>query len=190
MDATPRMLDNGTNLRRAEEAASVAVQPTIEPDLPEPQKSYLLEEQKQRRAEIEKLIQRVESDQRNGLVITGLFWSWLAAQKIAGPLDQVIAALPPLLMLFFWARWWKLHRTIRDAAIYTMQLEKLFRLPALPAEFGRFGWETWLHDPDSGKRHRASLKELDFCWWMLLFTANVIIAVLYAWLEPALVGHV
>ena len=41
-------------------------------------KDYLKEEQKQRRQEIESLITRIESDQRNGLIFTGAIWAWLA----------------------------------------------------------------------------------------------------------------
>ena len=42
---------------------------------------YLKEEQKQRRQEIENLIARIESDQRNGLIFTGAIWSWLATHR-------------------------------------------------------------------------------------------------------------
>ena len=41
-------------------------------------KKFLKEEQKQRRQELENLIARIESDQRNGLLFTGAIWGWLA----------------------------------------------------------------------------------------------------------------
>jgi hypothetical protein len=45
--------------------------PKAVPSLCELAKDYLKEEQKQRRTEIENLIARIESDQRNGLIFTG-----------------------------------------------------------------------------------------------------------------------
>ena len=64
----------------------------VRPDLPDSAKDFLKEEQKQRRQEIERLIGQMESDQRYGLIITGLIWSWLVTnrEKLQAPFDLVV----------------------------------------------------------------------------------------------------
>jgi hypothetical protein len=60
------------------------------PPMPDSAKDYLKEEQKQRRQEIENLIARNESDQRHGLIITGVIWSWLRRiQKVSSILTLI-----------------------------------------------------------------------------------------------------
>src|SRR5271157_3277563 len=64
---------------------------------------YLKEEQKQRRNEIDTLLDRRQSDQRNGLILTGVFWSWLATNTNSVPenIQVIVVFLPPCIMAFF-----------------------------------------------------------------------------------------
>jgi hypothetical protein len=168
-------------------------------DLPEPQKTFLLEEQKQRRSEIDTLIARMDRDQRYGLIITGVMWSWLLTDKIIILNNDkivrwqavwVVAFIPSLITLLFLFRWWRTDKAVRGIADYTRQLEKLFGLPRLPAELGIFGWETWLMNTRSKKKHniaddfrgehKVDLRLIGLLWWLSLFFANVSICLLFA----------
>jgi hypothetical protein len=130
------------------------VSPESEFDLPEPQKTYLLEEQKQRRAELDKFIDRIERDQRFGLVVTGLMWSWLSTTPSvsASPIGKFVAFLPSLLVAGLWWRWRTIDTAIRGIAVYTEQLEDLFGLPRLPANPVRFDLQLVSWGNGSGVR--------------------------------------
>jgi hypothetical protein len=92
-------------------------------------KEYLKEEQKQRRQELENLIQRTESDQKNGLLITGAFWARLAtnSDKLYTPFDMLAVWLPAIIMLFFYYRGRMLSSEMDQAADYMIKLEEYFK---------------------------------------------------------------
>ncbi len=96
------------------------------PPLSDLAKDYLKEEQKQRRQEIENMSARRESDQRDGLIITGAIWSWLATHT--DKLDRnnfavVIIILPTLIMSFFYYRLRIMDKNILSIAEYVRELE-------------------------------------------------------------------
>jgi hypothetical protein len=105
------------------------------PSLPgELTREFLKEEQKQRRQELENLIARIESDQRNGLLFTGPIWGWLTTNVqnlngLTGKSAIAIFILPTVIMGFFFCRWYAIENTILRIAEYTQNLEKLFKLP-------------------------------------------------------------
>jgi hypothetical protein len=136
---------------------------------------FLLEEQKQRRAEIENLIKRIEDDQRFGLVITGAIWSWLAANQgtLRPPFDFVIAAIPVMIMFFFRLRWRGLGAGIHRAAAYTIELERFLQLPA------SLGWESYLSTKRAMREERDLLGGSAYVYWRLLLWANAVIAILF-----------
>lgn len=101
---------------------------------------FLLEEQKQRRLEIEKMLARMETDQRLGLISTGALWSWLVVNPnaVQGVALYVMLIIPPFLTVFFFWRWHALLGCIRVVAEYTTRLEYEFDVP------NDLGWERWL----------------------------------------------
>jgi hypothetical protein len=154
---------------------------------------FLIEEQKQRRAEIERLLKTHEADQRYAILASGAAWTWLATHVNSLPGYQTaflgwILSIPAILVGFFAWRWSAVHRSVQSAAKYTLRLEWLARLP-----FG-FGWENFLHTEESedGKfheengskpwilhqigvpgRHRSTMWRLSLFFWIGLFAADV-----------------
>lgn len=140
---------------------------------------YFKAEQGQRRQEIENFIERLESDQRNGLILTGAIWSWLATNHgaLAGPglFEQFVVFVPAVLMLFFFYRWHAMHMAIMAVAEYTRELEKKAGVPPL-------GWETWLAVQRRKKPLTASLAHTNRLFWFGLVLANLLLALV--WLLP------
>ncbi len=138
-------------------------------------KEYLKEEQKQRRQEIENLIERTESDQKNGLVITGAFWAWLAtnSDKLYTPVDWLAVWLPTIIMLFFFYRWRMLSDAMDQAADYMIQLEEYFKVP------DGLGWEHYLKEAREKKRIPEHMEVTAKLFWQGLIVVNVAIAVVF-----------
>jgi hypothetical protein len=139
------------------------------PDLPDSAKDFLKEEQKQRRQEIERLIGQIEGDQRYGLLITGLIWSWLVTnrEKLQEPFALVVVFIPAGIMLFFLWRWWAIDKTVRQVGEYTKSLEWLFAVPE------KFGWETWLAEIRSKPRKMDTLAKSSCSYWIALLLGNL-----------------
>lgn len=137
---------------------------------------YLKEEQKQRRAEIEALINRFGEDQRYGLAITGGVWSWFATNtdKIKPPILYVTIFLPALLTAFFIWRRSTISGSITRCAAYIRELEDAFGVPE------RLGWERWL----SKNPHSARLGRASSAFWYALLFVNLLLALLFAKLSP------
>jgi hypothetical protein len=153
--------------------------------------NYLSEEQKQRRAEIERLSASMESDQRYGLLATGAVWTWLFTHAKDLPdtettLGKVVSWLPFAVVAILFFRWIIMHRSIATIANYTIRLEWLANLP-----FG-FGWENYVRceddshftfddavfskpwkcfDPNSA-RHRSTHSSPFIVFWLLLLLTN------------------
>lgn len=145
--------------------------------LGDPAKEFFKEEQKQRRAEIENLIGRIEGDQRYGLVVTGLVWSWLATNrdKLQPPFDLIAVFLPALVMVFFLWRWKALDWSVLQVAEYTKKLEALVGLP------DGFGWETFLERERAKTGKQDALAVSTWRYWWLLILANLVLAGLFIW---------
>jgi hypothetical protein len=98
--------------------------------MPDSAKDYLKEEQKQRRQEIENLIARNESDQRHGLIITGVIWSWLATNTKSFEhinFNIAIVTLPAVIMGFYFYRRRIIDKQIRTIAEYMRGFGKALR---------------------------------------------------------------
>jgi hypothetical protein len=136
---------------------------------------FLKEEQKQRRQEIDTLIEKAESDQRNGLIFTGAYWAWVTTQseELSRPLDAVAVCVPGLIMLFFFFRYWSLHRVISEIAEYTAELEWLFEVPE------GFGWERYLDAAERVRRKPNRMFRSAVIFWSFLVMANALLALLY-----------
>jgi hypothetical protein len=147
------------------------------PDLPDSAKDFLKEEQRQRRQEIENLIGRIESDQRYGLIITGLIWSWLVANRedLQAPFDLVVIFIPAFIMLFFLWRWRAIDKTVHQVGEYTQYLEWLSAIPE------GFGWETWLSGFRRETGKKDTLTKSTFWYWILLVLGNLVLAGLFMW---------
>jgi len=147
-------------------------------ELSSPARNYLKEEQKQRRQEIERLIERTEADQKNGLIVTGAVWAWLATNtdKLSG-LFIYVTLLPPIIMAFFFYRWRMLSGAIKQAASYTQKLEKLFEVP------DGFGWESYLTKVRKEEGEPEHMKHTTKLFWFFLLGLNVIIAILFILLK-------
>jgi hypothetical protein len=140
-------------------------------------KDFLKEEQKQRRQEIERYIGQIESDQRYGLIITGVIWSWLVTnrEKLQAPFDLVVIFIPTFIMLFFLWRWKATKMAVYQVGKYTKELEKLFAVPE------QFGWETWLAGIICKSGKKNSLERYSFWYWILHAFGNFILAGLFMW---------
>jgi hypothetical protein len=145
-------------------------------DLRDPAKDFLKEEQKQRRQEIDKLIERIEGDQRYGVIITGVIWSWLTINldKLKSPLLAVAAALvAPAIMLFFLWRWNAINRMVLRIGEYTRELEKGFGVPP------PLGWETWLNAYRQMQLEKEPIAFSTHGWWWGLIIVNLALAGLF-----------
>jgi hypothetical protein len=142
------------------------------PSLSDSAKDFLKEEHKYRRQEIENLIARLESDQKNGLIFTGAIWAWLATNisKVDSDLSNVIVILPPLIMSFFLYRRYHVDKMITTIAVYTRELERILGVPE------KYGWEGWLHK----RRHEGDNVDplAGQTFWILLILVNCIPAFL------------
>lgn len=136
---------------------------------------FLKEEQKQRRAEIENILKRVEDDQRYALLITGVFWSWYATnlRQFHPSILHLLQFTPALLTFFFAWRWWNLSRSVVRTTEYTIELERTF-LSGLP---DHFGWESWLLKQRGSQPLKASLKGVHYIFWIGLLLTNAVIGV-------------
>ena len=140
-----------------------------------PATEFLLEEQKQRRTELDSVIGRMESDQRNGLLFTGAVWAWLITnqQMVTGRANLIAAALPALVIAFFYYRYTGLLEFTGTIADYTRLLEQKFQLPE------GLGWEKYVYElRRTGKWPRSLGKRAKLLWASLLLL-NAIIGVLY-----------
>ena len=128
---------------------------------------YLKEEQKQRRKEIDALIDRRESDQRNGLILAGVIWSWLATDvsSVSGSILVIVVFLPPFIMAFFFFRLHRIDQTIGVIAEYTRKLELLFAIP------DDYGWERWWL---TNRRNDYILPAMSKTFWYIFFLINCI----------------
>lgn len=131
----------------------------------------LKEEHKRRRDEIREYGGTMERDQRNGLIMTGVFWSWLAAAPRA-PFEGVICVLPAVLMAFFFYRWRAMRRAIDTNAEYLRRLEA-------EGGLGRLGWETWLTKKREGDAWAASVGWTSKVLWWGLVGTNLLLAALF-----------
>ncbi len=136
-------------------------------------RNYLLEEEKQRRQEIENLIAKLELDQRNGLIFTGGIWAWLVTNlNHFGPeIGWVIAAVPCVVVMLFLYRWQRIENEIQAIAEYIKCIEDYFKLPA------GLGWERWI----SQKREKNDVASPSGSknFWYFVITANLAIAILF-----------
>jgi hypothetical protein len=137
-------------------------------------KEFLLEEQKQRRLELDSLITNLENDQRNGLLFTAAIWAWLLtnADKVTGAAQLIVSVLPACIMAFFFYRYFGLVETIRLIAEYTRRLESAFHLPP------DLGWQTYVADLRTTGRWQ-SLGKRTRLLWISLIALNAIIGVVY-----------
>lgn len=144
-------------------------------------KEFLLEEQKQRRLEIEKMLARMETDQRLGLIFTGALWSWAAVNRSAvqGAALYVMLIIPPLLTAFFFWRWRALLGCIRVVAEYTTQLECHFDVPE------DLGWERWLAKENEARRPRGTLRQVYKAFWVAMLIFNVMISIVLSLSVPS-----
>jgi hypothetical protein len=139
-------------------------------------KDFLKEEHKQRRQEIGENLTRMEGDHRNGLILTGAIWSWLATNQNAlagqGHFEKFVVFMPAALMAFFFYRWYAMHRSIHVNAAYLRELEKKAGVPPL-------GWETWLLSERAKDPSTASLARPSRTFWGGLIAANLVLALLF-----------
>jgi hypothetical protein len=130
---------------------------------------YSMEELKQRRAEIERLIGTIEANQTNALLLTAGAWSWLAtnSEKIPPSVSIFILPLPAVLSCLFALRWRALEGWIRLSAAYIMKLERQARLPESTG-----GWENFII-----KHPNPVFRRIHKVFWLLLLLVNVVMAV-------------
>ncbi len=135
--------------------------------------NYLIEEEKQRRQEIENLIAKLETDQKNGLIFTGAIWAWLMTNlnHFGAEIALVVAAVPCLVVLLFFYRWRRIESEISVIAEYIKYVEGYLRLPA------GLGWETWIDD--KRQTHNVATPDGSRNFWFALIVANFLIAFMF-----------
>lgn len=140
---------------------------------------YLLEEQKQRRQEIDRLHARLESDQRNALLATGALWAWLITNTVSlqRELLTLVAVLPIGLIAFFYYRSWGIRKEMALVAGYTRMLEDFFAVP------GNLGWERFWEARRPKRIRHGSLKGKTHGFWIALIVLNLLFAVAFIWIR-------
>lgn len=138
-------------------------------------REWLLEEQKQRRTELDTLIHSMEVDQRNGVLFTAIAWSWLFSNsdKIFGAANLMVAGLPALVMMFLLYRHRGLAEAINVIAAYTRKLENSAALPE------GLGWETYLLELRQAGRWPNSREKRARLLWVALIITNAAAGVIY-----------
>ena len=148
------------------------------PTPPDSINAYLVMEQPQRRDEIERFVERVERDQRYGLLTTGLIWAWLATNRevLVVPFDTIASMVPTAIMIFFLVRWQAFDAAIVQVAKYMEGVEAKLGLSS------PYGWESFLTKvrEDSGKS-RSLLARSTLAFWWGLIGVNVLLAVAFWW---------
>jgi len=106
-----------------------------------------------------------KSDQRNGLILTGVFWSWLATNTNSVPenIQVFVVFLPPCIMAFFCHRLSHIDKTIGVITEYTRKLELLFAVP------DDYGWERWLANRRSSTANDFNLSPVSKTFWYYCF---------------------
>ena len=139
---------------------------------------YLLEEQKQRRHEVDYLLARLESDQRNGLLATGGLWAWFItnANSLKGGLLALVAVLPAVLMAFFYYRSRGIRKDLNLITEYTRLLEDFFTVPE------NLGWERFRESHRPKRVLHGSLKGKTHGFWIALIVLNLLFAAAFVWL--------
>lgn len=142
-----------------------------------PAKDYLLEEQKQRRSDIEYLQAKIDDEQRYGLIITGAIWSWTATNqdKLTTPYDIMLALLALTLAVFFFWRSNILSDSIKRSAKYVYKLEARFSLPE------GYGWEHWVENYRKEFQSKPSLKNSRKAFWKWLIFVNIALGIIFVW---------
>jgi len=129
------------------------------------------QEHEQRHREIQSVVARMESDEKYALLLSGVVWSWLAANqeklRSAQSFGTVIAWIPFAFMVLFFFRWCGWDRGIKRNAEYVKLLERMGGLHPLG-----LGWERWLAD----KHVKSHLPA--FWFWVILTVANGAVAFL------------
>jgi hypothetical protein len=133
---------------------------------------YLKEEIKQRRTEIETLINRCETDKKDGLIYSGLLWAWLSTH--VGYLREngfeAVLFLPAFIIGFLFFRYISMSAMIMRIAEYLKQSETIFKVPP------EFGWESWL-DAWRAKHGKSDPVAENARWfWIFMFVMNVFLA--------------
>jgi hypothetical protein len=138
-------------------------------------RDFLLEEQQQRRRDLDRLISQMESDQRNGILFTGVIWGWLITNgdTITGRVNLIAVILPTLLIAFLYHRYRGLSESIRLIANYTRLLEQEFRVPK------GLGWESHVFGLRQSGKWPASLGRRAHLLWRSLILLNVLIGAVY-----------
>jgi hypothetical protein len=138
-------------------------------------KEWLLEEQKQRRLELDNLIHSMELDQRNGVLFTGIIWAWLFtnSDKITGFANIIVALLPTLITAFLFYRNSGLSEFIRLIAGYTRTVEHAIGLP------DGIGWESHVHKLRETGQWPRTLGKRSRLLWAGLVVVNTGVGVVY-----------
>ncbi|MGD1864598.1 MAG: hypothetical protein ACFB0D_08585 [Phormidesmis sp.] len=175
-------------------------------EVTEIRKGFFQVQYEQRRREIEDYLNRIEQDQKYGLLVTGVIWSWLAVNydkfQSFGNFRVVFLILPTVLMWLFFKRCQIMHSTITLNGDHLRKLEEAVGL-------GSFGWEVWLTnerkatlDKDGiflGKlpffkgasRKQSSLdkrgiflKQMHFTFWRILIGVNLLLPIFFFFANP------
>lgn len=146
------------------------------------QKKYLITELKQRFQEVQRLLETIESDLRNGLITTGAFWSWLIINNKSVP-EQDLKFLPylgPLIILFFALRWFIVKEALDTNVSYIKYTEQnLLEFDDLETNDIKYTWEKYIEL----SREKNILNKIAFnIWnffWLILLVTNIILACIY-----------
>lgn len=136
---------------------------------------YLELEQPQRRDEIVRLVERIQTDQRNAVISTAALWSYYFThlKMIKENAVSVLAFwLPLIVVVFLIIRYFSYCRSVNRVALYMKKVEGEFL--SASGENTNLGWETFLKVKLGTRGHDIVYTSLLF--WGLMFLLNLLLA--------------
>ena len=105
--------------------------------------SFLLSEYSALRQEIQESLKELPSNEKLGLVFSGVYWGWLLTSTVGSNYLSVAVWVPGILTILFALRAKAFGKKFRDFHSYILKIEQEF-------ELGELGWEKHLQTRETG----------------------------------------
>ncbi len=132
------------------------------------QKSYLLAEYDYLTKQIHWRITQIVADQRNGLILTGALWAWLATND-SNQIFEFVKWAPVAIVILFSIKRVSMSLAIREQRLYLKTLEDKFNLPE---------GTGWVRTRKATPRLGKALRIWSILYWVSLLVANTALALL------------
>jgi hypothetical protein len=141
------------------------------PESPTLREAWILEEQKQRRQEIENKIARLEQDRTLTIGAVAAYWAWLVTSLpkdflLIPGVAWIVTTVPTVIVLVMWARFIGWDNSIRFIADYTKVIEDSIQLPP------GIGWERHIQKTAEKDKWKTAMRIFDHAIWVVLLAGN------------------